>query len=302
MSMRFLSSGIVFLLALQLTACGGDSADQKNTPALKPDSSVAAAALAVEKPKPVGADNASKTNPLVQYKDGLVSVSAVDVSQRVLLVQLSKKVGFGLQLNYQQWSSVSLTMTEVPVDEVLKAILGPIPHKIFFRADVPGPARVVQGLLVGEPQDTSQLASRTANSMADRLQKMNLPRPEQVEQQEPISKDQVMAMSDEEKVKFLAFVEPSEANMPVLLDMLKSYPDADVRIAVMASIENADTPQAAQAIVELFNDADPKIVLAAIDSIEFAGSEANIQSLQPLLQHPNPAVQSAAREAIDFLR
>lgn len=255
----------------------------------------------VSRQLPVAADQINQ--PVLFIRNGLVSISAVDVSQLELLQQLSEKAGFVLQVNYQDWTSVSLTMTEASVVDVIKAILGPVPHRIIFLPDASEPEKTVQVLLVGNVQEKLPVDVSVQQSVAEeRLEKMSRVKPEQLEQISPISRDQVMAMTDEEKVKFLPYVEASDANIPVLIELLNTYPDVDVRIAAMASLENAENPRAVEAIIGLLADRDPKIVLAAIDSIEFAGSAANVQSLQSLLQHPDPDVQSAAREAIDFLR
>lgn len=303
--LRLPASCFLLVCCLLVVAC-----DNSVSPASQSDSSRQKQASVISEKDEIPAEKPSasetKANFLIDYQNGLVTISAIDVSQLALLGQLSEKAGFGLQINYQQWVSVSLTMSNASLESVVKAILGPVPHEIVYRADVPGPARIVQLLRIGEVPSLSDSGKRAAQSMAERLKAMNQSKPklgsESLEPEPPISKDQVLAMSDEEKIEFLPFVEPSEANLPILVDLMKNYAQPDVRIAAMASLENSDNPQAVTAIVELFADPDPKIVLAAIDSIEFAGSSSNIQSLERLLQHPSVAVQSAAREAIDFLR
>jgi hypothetical protein len=226
----------------------------------------------------------TSTASAVIVENGLVNISAVDVSQLDLLRELAKQAGFNLQLYHQDWDTVSLTMTKASFEDVIKTILGPVPHEIHFRPDASG---VIEYVSVGDESDEEQ-ADVSEN--------------EEDAEAEVISKDQVTAMSDEEKLDFLPFVEPSAENFPVLVDFMKNDTNAEVRIAAMAAVENAETPEAVKAIVDLLADADSRIVLAAIDSLEFAGSEADIKSLEPLLKHPDPEVQSAVRDAIDFLR
>ncbi|MGH8353007.1 MAG: HEAT repeat domain-containing protein [Pseudomonas sp.] len=283
---------LMLALCLSLSACdAGDSEQSSISTASAPSEVTAEDNVAVAAP-------AAESRPQVMYLRGQVSIIATDTPQLVLLAQLAKQAGFGLELFHRDWKSVTLSLSNVSVETALSSILADAPYQVSYRSAVNGVSRQIARVRVGT-RDQTDPAKALAKALTEKNNKNFNARPSL---EVATSMDQVLSMSDPVKVDFLAHLTPSAENLPVLVDILKNYKDTEVRIAAMASLENAEAPQALNAIIEVLDDPDPQIVLAAIDSIEFAGSTEQIFALEPLLQHPSPVVQIAASEAIDFLR
>lgn len=283
---------VIFTLCLALSACDvGDSTQSSASTAPAPAEVTTAEKVAVAAPT-------TNSNPQIMYRSGLVSITATDTPQLVLLAQLAKQAGFGLELFHRDWKSVTLSLSNVPVETALSGILADAPYQVSYRPTVSGVSRQIERVRVGvgDKADPAEAQARALSAMNEKSFKVS------PALDVATSMDQVLSMSDQEKVGFLAHLTPSTENLPVLVDILKNYNDAEVRIAAMASLENAEDPQALEAIIEVLADPDPQIVLAAIDSIEFAGSTEQIFVLEPLLQHPSPTVRTATSEAMDFLR
>lgn len=119
----------------------------------------------------------------------------------------------------------------------------------------------------------------------------------------PVSKDQILAMSDEDKAEFLSFVEPTAENLPVLIYFVKDYDNVDVRLAALSALESVeDNPDVVQVIAGLLKENNVSLVLAAIDTLEFVGTEKEVAYLKPLLENNNPDIKAAAEHAIEFLQ
>ena len=97
---------------------------------------------------------------------------------------------------------------------------------------------------------------------------------------------------------------PIEAQLEAfdrLIEMLARDPDAGVRAATTASLENSDRIAAVNALIEALNDPSPAVVVEVIDALEFAGDASIVPQLRPLLEHHDPRVRDIAAEAIAFL-
>lgn len=278
---------VIFTLCLALSACDAGDATQPSA------STVSAPVRATTAEKVAVAAPTIDSNPHIVYRSGRVSISASDTPQLVLLAQLAKQAGFGLELFHRDWKSVTLSLSNVSLETALRGILGDAPYQVSYRSTANAVSRQIARIRVG-------LGDRAAPAKTQAKHEKSFKLSPSLDV--ATSMDQVLSMSDQVKVEFLSHLSPSMDNLPVLVDILKNYKDAEVRIAAMASLENAETPQALEAIIGVLTDPDPRIVLAAVDSIEFAGSTEHIFVLEPLLQHPSPAVQRAAGEAMDFLR
>lgn len=286
--------GVLLTLFLSLTACDiGDSVQ----PSASTEPPASSGAITAELDG-AAARSPTENRPQVRYQQGRVSITATDTPQLVLLAQLAKQAGFGLELFHRDWKSVTLSLSNVPVETALSGILADAPYQVSYRPTVSGVSRQIERVRVGigDKADPAEAQARALSAMNEKSFKVS------PALDVATSMDQVLSMSDQEKVGFLAHLTPSTENLPVLVDILKNYNDAEVRIAAMASLENAEDPQALEAIIEVLADPDPQIVLAAIDSIEFAGGTEQIFVLEPLLQHPSPTVRTATSEAMDFLR
>lgn len=284
--MPVLRSATAFALCLSISACDTGAPTPPPTSGTLPT---------VESVEPAQSVRPPATRAQVSFRNGRVSVTANDTPQLALLAQLAKQAGFGLDLFHRDWASVTLSFSNVPLETALGYILAGTPYEVLYNSSLSGPpsvdrVRVGESPLDNEYREKALVALSNKGFNVTPLLDM------------AVSTDQVLALSDQEKIALLAHLPPSEQNLPVLLDFLGNYADTEVRISAMAALENADSPQALEAIVEVLKDPDPQMVLAAIDSIEFAGGVEQIFALEALSQHPSPSVQRAANEAIDFLR
>lgn len=283
--MPVLRSAAALALCLWLSAC------DTGAPTAPPKSEAPSAAESAE---PVQSARPPATQAQVSFRNGRVSVTANDTPQLALLAQLAKQAGFGLDLFHRDWTSVTLSFSDVPLETALGYILADTPYEVLYSTHLSEPPSIDR-IRVGEaPLDDYRAKALVALNNKE----FNVaPSLDMV-----VSMDQIQALSDQEKIELLAYLPPSAENLPVLLDFLVNHTDTEIRISAMAALENADSPQALEAIVEVLKDPDPQMVLAAIDSIEFAGGVEQIFALEALSQHPSPSVQRAANEAIDFLR
>lgn len=281
--------GAALLLSLALSACDTGAPEQLPAPSVSPTQQARDEALQqrLQMPSP---------GTRIIFRDGLVSVTAADVPQLALLAQLAKQAGFGLDLFHRDWSSVTLSFNEVPVETALGYILGKIPYEVSYLTNSQNESPVIERIRVGEASTEGEYRAKALAAL--NTKHLNAKPPLDVD----VSMDQLLALSDQEKIEILAHLSPSANNLPLLLDFLKNNRDTEIRISAMAALENADSPQALDAIVEVLKDSDPQMVLAAIDSIEFAGGVEQIFALEALSQHPSPTVRKAADEAIEFLR
>lgn len=283
--MLALRNGIALLFCVALSACDTGESEQ-------PPVSITPPQTRDEAPTQIRV--ASTPDMRVLVRNGKVSITASDAPQLALLAQLAKQADFGLDLFYRDWSSVTLSFNEVPLETALGYILADTPYEVFYRSGSLSPT--IDRVRIGQAPDDEGYREKVlalANSKHfNATPSLNL----------DVSMDQLLALSDQEKIEVLAHLPPSANNLPLLLDFLKNNRDTEVRISAMAALENANSPEALDAIVEVLGDSDPQMVLAAIDSIEFAGSVEQIFALEPLLQHASPSIRHAASEAIEFLR
>ncbi len=96
-------------------------------------------------------------------------------------------------------------------------------------------------------------------------------------------------------------LEPEGEGLDNLLRLAAYDPDPVVRIAALASLEEAESFAAFKGLIDALQDPDSDVVVAAIDSIEYAGDASNVRDLEPLLVHPDERVARAAAKAIEFL-
>lgn len=100
-------------------------------------------------------------------------------------------------------------------------------------------------------------------------------------------------------------IEPVGAALDRLTDMLVNDPSPEVRIATTWSLEvseNAELPQALDALVKCLADKNLNVVVECIESLAYAGDETTIVHLQPLLTHQDERVRAAAFEAVRYLQ
>nr|WP_298142194.1 HEAT repeat domain-containing protein [uncultured Pseudomonas sp.] len=285
--MLLFRNGIALLLCVVLSACDTGEPEQPPVQSSRPQARDEASIQTLVKPV---------TDVQVMVRNGRVSITATDAPQLALLAQLAKQAGFGLDLFHRDWSSVTLSLNEVSLEKALSYILAGTSYEVFYRPGSGSQSPMIDRVRIGKaPNDEEYRAKALAIANSKHFNatpSLNL----------DVSMDQLLALNDQEKIEVLAHLPPSANNLPLLLDFMKNDSDAEVRISAMAALENANSPEALDAIVEVLGDPDPKMVLAAIDSIEFAGGVEQIFALEPLLQHTSPSIRRAASEAIDFLR
>jgi HEAT repeat protein len=100
-------------------------------------------------------------------------------------------------------------------------------------------------------------------------------------------------------------IKPVGAALDRLTEMLANDPSPEVRIATTWSLEvseNAELPQALDALVKCLGDTNLNVVVECIESLAYAGDETTIVHLQPLLTHQDARVRAAAFEAVRFLQ
>ncbi len=237
----------------------------------------------------------------IRYEDGFITIDIRNTSLKELLPRVAKLAHFRLE-NYQADAELfDVSLTRVPVEEALRTILGETPYKLGYDNTTPGPVRKIVYLRVGVPDaNTDADLALMANEKANLLKKGR--RISDGELEKHLTREQLDALTEPERIQKLSHLAPSQENLPLLLDVLRHDKNPEMKIAAMASLENSAEPEAIEALQGSLNESDTSVVLAAIDSIEFAGDSSQIADLAKLLQHPNQEVRVAAAEAIEFLR
>ena len=213
----------------------------------------------------------------------------------------------------REWNTVSIDIHADTLQAALVELVGAYPYEIVYAPVLSG-EETLSELVIGKPDPASE--AKASESKKDRKRaKREVRDPGKaalryIKEYDPLGQQQaylekLQDPTPEIRAAAAREIMPTSENLSTMTDLLANDPAPEVRLAATWSIEVADeaeAPQAIEALVKCLDDKDFTVVAGCADSLGFIGDETTIVYLQPLMDHPDEEVRKAALEAIRFLQ
>jgi len=312
-----------------LLGCSGAEAPAPNAESGAESGAEAAAVVEPDAPRSEVPSPAQPApgSALVSLSERGVTVRANQTSRRVVLTELERNAGFGLDFapGTRLEKPITIDAVDAPLEEVLGSLLEGWPHVLYFGVAASG-GRVLEQVDVGDFSATDVAAADLATDavVADlaaeaptEAQRARRRWKREVEH-DPIAdaerRERIERRQDEFYAKLddadpAARAEAAEGlraddrTIPALSELAANDPDSGVRKAAVSALSDASEEDTAAlgALVGALGDADPQVVIAALNSLEWIGDASVIPYITPLLEDPNAGVREAAENSIYYL-
>jgi hypothetical protein len=255
---------------------------------------------------------------LVSLSERGVTVRANQTSRRVVLTELERNVGFGLNFapGTRLEKPITIDAVDAPLEEVLGSLLEGWPHVLYFGVAASG-GRVLEQVDVGDFSATDVAAADLAARAPTEAQRARRRRKQEVER-DPVADAERRERIERRQDEFYAQLDDADPaaraeaaeglraddrTVPALSELAANDPDSGVRKAAVSALSDASEEDTAAlgALVGALGDADPQVVIAALDSLEWVGDASVIPYITPLLDDPNAGVREAAEDSIYYL-
>jgi hypothetical protein len=260
----------------------------------------------------------------VVVRDGLVTIECQAAPRGLLLEKLAREARFEVSGDLDA-RPLTLDLQHQALESVIAALLEDLPYRAQWRYDAKTDRHDLARLEVGEippaPEAGAALAAKTKRrDMADALRKqmrelrekegaseerkaeVAARRDERARSQADLL-EQLNSSNPEMRIEAVEELDPEGSALGVVLETLKSDPDARVREKAAEQSGEAEGFMACAGLLNALGDREPAVVLQALASIEFACDD----TVGPLVQQhcaqvTNPAVLERCAEAIDFMQ
>jgi len=241
----------------------------------------------------------------IDLTEKAIVIRAAQVNELVLFKAVAKKGHFQLLAEPLDWKTVSVDIHADTLHAALAKLLGTYPYEIVYAPALDGP-EVLSEVVIGKPELAKKSEKRVRTKKLDSGREALL----YIKEYDPLGQQQAYLEKLQDpmpEIREAAAKEitPTSENLPTMTDLLANDPSPKVRLAATWSIEvsdEAETPQAIEALVKCLEDKDHTVVAGCAKSLGFIGDETTIVYLQPLLTHPDEDVRIEVLEAIRFLQ
>jgi len=262
----------------------------------------------------------------VVFRAGLATIESHAAPRGLLLEKLAREARFELSGDLDA-RPLTLDLQGQALEQVIATLLEDLPYRAQWRYDAKTDRHDLARLEVGEISPTPTSAAGAAltakakrRDVADALRKqvrelrgkagpseeqkaeIAARREERVRSQADLL-EQLNSSNPEMRIEAVEGLDPEGSALAVMLEALKSDPDARVREKAAEQGGEAAGFTVCAGLLDALADREPAVVLQALASIEFACDETVAPIVaQHCAQARNPAVLERCAEAIDFLQ
>ena len=244
---------------------------------------------------------------LVDLSENAIIIRANQVNELVLYRAVAARGKFQLLMESFDWKTVSVDIHADTLQAAVVELVSAYPYEIVHAPDESGQQEVLSEVVIGKP------AAPAAEQKDGDKKIAPVPGKEAllyIKEFDPLGQQQAYLEKLQDPTAEIRAAAAKEIiatsdTLPTIIDMLANDPSPEVRIATTWSLENSDdaeAPQAIEALVKCLDDQDFTVVAECVMSLGFIGDETTIVYLQPLLTHPDEDVRTEALEAIRFLQ
>ena len=242
----------------------------------------------------------------VDVADDAIVIRANQVNELVLFRGIATTAKFQLFAEDFDWQNISVDIHAKTLQAAVVELLGAYPYEIVYSPDASGQQQVLSEVVIGKPAAAVSEQTDADEEAADAGEQALL----YIKEFDPLGQQQAYLEKLQDPTPEIRAAAAKEIiatsdTLPIIIDMLANDPSPEVRIATTWSLENSDdaeAPQAIEALVKCLDDQDFTVVAECVMSLGFIGDETTIVYLQPLLTHPDEDVRTEALEAIRFLQ
>lgn len=288
---------------LCLAAC--DSAD---APGQKPSTPAATVAPAGGPADPAAGNTESAPldsgQYLVDLGSGAVSIRANQVDELALFNGVAEAAGFTLLTGDIDWKVVSVDIHAETLHAAVVELVKDYPYEIIYASVEDSAEEVLSDVVIGEPQLTAAADGKPAEPVDEDLAALAAIEEYPEHERQLAYLQELQNPSPKIRAAAAKKVKPVGDALNQLTDMLVNDSSPEVRIATTWSLEtseDAELPQARDALVQCLQDKNLDVVVECIQSLEFLDDAEAIVHLQPLLTHQDAEVRNAAFEAIRWM-
>ncbi len=217
----------------------------------------------------------------IEVREGMLTLEARDVPLADMLRQLGERLGFRSHLMGDLDERVSLSVHDVPPDEVIRRVLGERSYIIIYAAREAGNgARVVKEVRVFGTEGTSRAASADTRVRLDR-RKARMTRLEGVEE---LGREQTPEAARE------------------LEGLVADDPDIHIRRAAAIALGRYGDPRTIETLTAALGDPSPWVRMEALRSLGGIGSQEAVQTFELVIAtDADERVRDLASRLLDWL-
>lgn len=310
----FLASAIALLIAVSGAGCSPDQTPPKPTTGTANTAAAPRPVVPADPGQPAntatpvaGSSGDAGSDLIIEISASGVVIMASDVSQEVILNDLSRREGFELFTAGVAWEDVSQTIQAVNLHTALVELLKAHPYQIIYEYDRDHKADTLKRVLVGEPgalrESLQTAAAGDIVITSDILGAGLLPGSAEASlpEEERVYLNQLLDPSAEVREDAAGSIEPKGIALDYLATIVTTDPSPDVRIAAAYTLEDSTDPKATDALIMALQDENPEVLVEVIDALTSHENRRSIPYLMPLLDHPNEDVRDAAENSIEQL-
>lgn len=285
--MRTIFYFIVFSCAFLLAGC--EEADKKSVAAN--DTSVPIA-----------------TNPFMTTNGERITLKANNLTQHQILSAMAKQLGFELEFTAPLDKTISVSVEDVTLREVLQHVLSGSPHSVTltYEAQVDFFPKSI-AIALADKSVAYTPSPTTSSAPAITHYSTTVPSAVSAEQRnQAIKQFQEKALSNNKPIPepdYLKDMTGTKEDATRVIPILKNpSTSSDDKAAIISMLEDGERADVIAALTVALEDKNPDVVTAAIDAIVFFGDAADIATLTKLRDSTNnDDIRQAADDGITLL-
>ena len=230
----------------------------------------------------------------VEVRDGRVTIVCHDAPRGLVVEKLAREGSFQLAGDLDSVPT-TLDLDEVPMDQVLPALLAGASYRAQWRFDKDQNRHLLAKLELGEVPGAAQAGRKPkiGEALRERIRAMRDKQPSEKQKAEAAARreerartqadalEELRSSNPEMRMEAAADIDPEGPALGSLMETLASDADPRVRAKVAEQLADADGCVASMGLVNATGDPDPQVRCKAWQSLEMNCDESMLPSMQP---------------------
>jgi hypothetical protein len=250
----------------------------------------------------------------VELREGRVTIVCHEAPRGLVIEKLAREAGFQLSGDLDS-QLMSLDLEDVPMDQVLPALLAGSSYRAQWRFDPDQSRHLLAKLELGDIPGATQTAHKPklGEALRERIRAMRDKQPTEKQKAEAAARreerartqadalEELRSSNPDMRMEAAADIEPEGPALASLMEALATDADPRVRAKVAEQLADADGCVASMGLVTATSDPDPSVRSAAWHALEMNCDESMLPSMQPVCaKEPDPKVRESCTGTLEM--